>query len=254
MEEFTAQILSVLLISLRIAPAFAYAPPFTLLRVPVTIRVLLALSLATWLTLANPALTYQRPLELSLLPIMAMGELFIGITFMLSLQWMNAAILMIGRSVDIQTGFGMALLIDPSTRTQRPMIGTIFTYAAGAVFFSLGAPIDLLAIWNESLAQMPMGSPVMNFNITVILSFISIVFVMSTGLAGIVFLTLFLIDLTVAFLSRTLPQMNVLLIGFQVKTLAVLATLPIAIAYSATIYISMIRLSLETIPTIVWQG
>ncbi len=43
------------------------------------------------------------------------------------------------------------------------------------------------------------------------------VFLMAIGLAGIVLLVLFLLDLIVAFLSRTLPQMNVLLLGFQVR-------------------------------------
>lgn len=251
MDEFTYQIISILLLSLRIAPSFAYAPPFTLLRSPVLIRVLLALSLAAWLALTNPTTTYQSGFDLNELPIMAMGELLTGLVFMLALQWMNAAILMIGRAVDIQTGFGLALLIDPATRSQRPLIGTIFAYALGAVFFSLGAPLDLLALWNESITQVPIGSMINDFNITTLLSFIALVFGMATGLASVIFLTLFLIDLTVAFLSRTLPQMNVLLIGFQVKTLAVLITLPTAIAYSSTIYIRMVRLSLATIPELV---
>ena len=252
MEEFTAQIIAIFLISLRIAPTFAFAPPFTLLRIPAIIRVLLGLSLAAWLVLANPEQTYLRDITYDNLALIAFGEIIIGTTLMLTLQWMSAAILMIGRSIDIQTGFGLALLIDPTTRSQRPLIGTIFAYAAGAVFFSLEAPMDLLAIWAESIRQIPLGSPLIEPNIPLLLSFISTVFVIATGLAGIILLTLFLIDLTVAFLSRTLPQMNVLLIGFQVKTLAVLATLPLAIAYSTSAYIRLVRVSIETIPELAW--
>ncbi|WP_371395840.1 flagellar biosynthetic protein FliR [Fretibacter rubidus] len=252
MEEFTSQILAILLISLRISPTFAFAPPFTLLRVPTTIRVLLGVSLATWLVLSKPEATYLRDINLYNLPMLALGEIIIGTTLMLSLQWVSAAILMIGRAVDVQTGFGLALLIDPTTRSQRPLIGTIFAYAAGAVFFSLDAPTDLLIIWAESIERLPLGAGFIEPNISVFLAFISTAFALATGLAGIIFLTLFLIDLTVAFLSRTLPQMNVLLIGFQVKTLAVLATLPIAIGYSIATYIRLVRLSIETIPMMAW--
>jgi len=252
MEEFTAQIIAIFLISLRIAPTFAFAPPFTLLRIPTTIRVLLSISLATWLVLSNPEQTYQQNITYDNLPFMMLGEIIIGTTLMLTLQWMSAAVLMIGRSIDIQTGFGLALLIDPTTRSQRPLIGTIFAYAVGAVFFSLEAPLDLLAIWAESINQVPLGAPLIEANIPVLLAFISAVFLIATGLAGVILLTLFLIDLTVAFLSRTLPQMNVLLIGFQVKTLAVLATLPLAIAYSSATYIRLVRISVETIPELAW--
>ena len=252
MENFAGQIISILLISLRVSPTFAFAPPFTLLRIPITIRVLLGISLATWLVLSNPEHTYQQDLRTDNLAFLALGEIIIGTTLMLTLQWVSAAILMIGRSIDIQTGFGLALLIDPATRGQRPLIGTIFAYAAAAVFFSLEAPMDLLAIWMESVKLIPLGAPLIEPDIQVLLSFISTVFILATGLAGIIFLTLFLIDLTVAFLSRTLPQMNVLLIGFQVKTLAVLATLPLAIAYSTAIYIRLVRFSIETISELTW--
>lgn len=246
MPLLTEQIIAILLVSLRIAPTFAFAPPFTLLRVPVTVRLLLSLSIAAWLSLSYPDQTYnQEVMRIGLLGLVA-GELFLGIALALSLQLAFAAMLVAGRTLDIQTGFGLALLIDPTTRTQTPLIGTIFAYAAGAVFFGLSGPSDLLSLWAISIQEMPLGSVAISINLPALLTYLSSIFLLSIGLAGIVLLTLFLIDLTIAFLSRTLPQMNVLLLGFQVKTMAVLVTLPLTIAVSGTIFLRLIRMALQS--------
>jgi flagellar biosynthetic protein FliR len=78
------------------------------------------------------------------------------------------------------------------------------------------------------------------------IAYMSAVFVMAFGAAGLVMLVLFVIDLAIAFMSRTLPQMNVLLLGFQVKTLAVLAILPLGVALSAALFLRMLRYALQT--------
>ena len=45
MNSVTDAVLAVLLVTLRLGPSLAFAPPFTLLRVPVIVRVLLAIGL-----------------------------------------------------------------------------------------------------------------------------------------------------------------------------------------------------------------
>ena len=250
MEELTSQAVAILLISLRIAPTLAFAPPFTLLRVPASVRVMLSISLAAWLVAAHPQQTWQLDFWQGGLFITATAELFMGIALALSLQLAFAALLMTGRAIDIQAGYGLALLIDPTTRTQLPLAGTLFAYAAGAIFFLTTGPADLLALWSASVGQVPLGGGLLRGDLGTLISYISAVFVMAFGVGGLVLLVLFLIDLTIAFMSRTLPQMNVLILGFQVKTLAVLVTLPIAIAIASSLFLSMLRFAVETAPMI----
>ena len=247
MEQLTNQAVAALLVSLRIAPALAFAPPFTLLRVPAIIRVLLAITLAAWLVAAHPQQSWQSDFWSRGLFVTALAELLMGIALALTLQMAFAALLTAGRAIDIQAGFGLAMLIDPTTRAQMPLVGTLFAYAAAAIFFATEGPADLLAIWSASMAQIPLGAATLGGDaVTAIIAYMSAVFVMAFGAAGLVMLVLFVIDLAVAFMSRTLPQMNVLLLGFQVKTLAVLAILPIGIALSAALFLRMLRYALQT--------
>lgn len=246
MEVYTEQALAILAVSLRIMPTIAFTPPFTLLRVPVLIRVLFSLLLATWLVLTLPSATYDRLATADDIYPVVFGELILGIALALSLQVAFAALLMAGRAIDIQAGFGLALLIDPTSQTQTPLIGTVFAYAAGAVFFTMGGPLEMLAIWAASIEQMPLGAVALNLNLAALLAYISVAFFLALGLAGLSLLTLFLIDLTVAFMSRTLPQMNALLLGFQIKTIALLIVLPVSIAASGAVFLRLMRLAINS--------
>ena len=69
---------------------------------------------------------------------------------------------------------------------------------------------------------------------------------MAFGVAGLIMVVLFLLDLAIAFMSRTMPQMNVLILGFQVKALATLVMLPIAFSLATATLLRLMRFALET--------
>lgn len=246
MGPLVDQAIATLLVSLRIAPALGFMPPFTLLRIPATVRLLLAVGLAAWIVSARPGETWQTNFWSAGLILTAAAELFVGLVLALTLMLAFAALQTAGRTIDIQAGFGLATLIDPATRAQVPLAGTLFAYAAGAIFFLTDGPADLLALWSASLEQVPLGAAGPSGNVGALAGYMSAVFLLAFGVGGVIMLVLFLIDLAIAFMSRTLPQMNVLLLGFQVKTLAMLILLPIAIALSSALLIKILRFAIET--------
>ena len=244
------QAVATLLVALRIAPTLAFAQPFTLIRIPAMVRVMLAIALAGWLVAANPDATWRAPIWDRGLPVIAGGELLLGIALALALQLAFAALLVAGRTIDIQAGYGLAVLVDPSMRSQMPLVGTVLAYAAGAIFFATQGPARLLAIWAASIERAPLGAVVAP-DPQVLVGYVSAVFLLAFGLAGLVLLVLFLLDMAIALMSRTLPQMNVLLLGFQVKTLATLAMLPVALALSGALFATLIEFALDTMAQMV---
>lgn len=250
-EDLVAHVVAALVLSLRIAPALAFAPPFTMLRIPAPIRVALAVTLAGWLVWAHPEATIERLVagEMPIAP--AMMELLLGIALAVSLQLAFAAIQVAGRMLDIQVGFALAQIADPTLRTQMPLVGAFFAYAAAAVFFASDGPADLLAIWAQSLAAMPLGAFSGQVEMPALLAYISAVFVLGLGLAAAISLVLLLTDIAVALLSRTLPQMNVLVLGFQVKTLVLLMTLPLVLAASGALLLRIVRLAINAAPQLI---
>ena len=243
MEPYVSGLLATLLLTLRLAPAFAFAPPFTYVRAPATVRVLLSFGLAAWLAIPSQQNFAAITLNAGSFVTAAFIELFLGVALALSLQIAFAALLTVGRTIDFQVGFGLAVLADPTLRTQMPLIGTLFAYAAAAVFFATGGPADMLAIWRASLEQMPLGTFAGELDLPALAAYIGSAFALSLGIAGGVLLVLFLTDLAIAFLSRTLPQMNVLLFGFQVKSIVLLITLPLVFGFSGALFLRLVRLA-----------
>ena len=248
MGGMSESLTAALLVSLRLAACLAFAQPFTLLRVPVTVRVLLAVGLALWLVDARPALTTDRLAGHGLVTLF-LGELMVGLSIALALQLAFGAILWAGRVLDVQAGFGLAMLADPTTQEEQPLAGTILAYGAAAVFFTTGAQYDLLALWVASLEALPLGYGLLQPDMAALMRYIGSLFFVAMGLVGAAMLAIFLADVVIAFLSRTLPQMNVLLLGFQVKALVMLLTLPISIAVGGALFVRIVRLALAAPPT-----
>lgn len=237
---------TVLLLSLRIVPTIVFSPPFTLVRLPATVRLILCLSLSAWLAAGNPAHTTAIDIERQGILVIAAGELAIGLALALPLQLAFAALMTVGRAIDLQAGYAFAMLVDPTLKTQVPLIGMIFGYGAAAIFFAAGAPADLLGIWSLSLQQAALGAGLESSALSVLTGYFGSSLVLAFGCGGLVLLVLFLIDGTIALMSRTLPQMNVLFLGFQVKAIATLILMPLALAGSAALFLSMFRFAFDT--------
>ena len=247
-NALTGWMASCLLLSLRLAPVLALAPPFSLVRLPMLFRVLLAFGLSASIASFNPAAAVNVDFSLAGILVPAIRELLLGSIFVLAFQLTFGAIYMAGRTVDIQAGYGLALLIDPTSRSQTPLVGTIFAYAAGAIFFAMNGHHDLLRILAASLEAIPLGSAHFPSSPGPVIAFMSMVFVTALGVAAGAILSLFLVDIAIAVLARTAPQMNALVLGFQVKTIVLLVVLPLTFGFSAALLARLMTMTLEAIP------
>lgn len=249
-DDLSRWIASCLLLSLRIGPLFAFAPPFTLTRMPTLFRTLFTLGLSITLISSDQARLIPSTGLGFLIPTAAC-ELLLGLLFALALQLCFAALQMAGRLVDIQAGFGLASVIDPTSRNQAPLIGSLFAYATAALFFSLDGHLELLRLMNASLDVIPLGAWRLPASPERMSIYMSSMFILAMGVAGAAVLTLLLVDIVIALLARTVPQMNVLVLGFQVKTIVVLAVLPLCFGVGGAIMLRMIRVALDSLSSLV---
>ncbi|MEO1045886.1 MAG: flagellar biosynthetic protein FliR [Pseudomonadota bacterium] len=244
-DHFESWVMTVLLLGLRIGPLFIFAPPFTLLRIPVSVRLVLSLAISMWLTGLHPQNSYLAPFAEHGILATAAGELLLGASIALSFQVVFAALYTAGRTIDVQAGFGLATLIEPATRSRTPLIGTLFAYIAGIFFFTMNGPVEMLALWSASLNNIALGSAILTADPGLLMGHIATSFTIAFGLAAVVLLALFLTDMTVAAMAKTLPQMHVMLLGFQIKAMLLLIMLPISITSGATLFLRLIRLALD---------
>lgn len=247
-NDLSIWVASCLLLSLRITPVFLLAPPFTLIRAPRIIVALMGLGLSAILVSALPDVARVETVSIGSLVIGGMRELFMGMVPVVVLQLMFGALYLAGRTIDIQAGFGLALLIDPTTRGQTPLIGTLFAYVAGATFFAMNGHHDLLKFFVASLELVPLGAANRFAGIGQVTAYAFVITLIAIGVGGAAMLALFLTDIMIAMLSRTVPQMNALLLGIQVKAILVLVVMPISFGVSGALFAQLVANALRAMP------
>ncbi|MBC7545957.1 MAG: flagellar biosynthetic protein FliR, partial [Candidatus Sericytochromatia bacterium] len=140
--------------------------------------------------------------------------LIIGFAASLIFEGANLA----GELIGIQMGFGMAQVFNPAAERQVALIGQFYFLIASFVFFSLNGHHWLVAAFWRSFKHVPVGSlalsPVIIARIVELTSQIFLVaFILVIPIWGI----LALVDLVLAIISQSMPQLQVLFLGMPIK-------------------------------------
>lgn len=226
LEEYFALAAGTLIVASRLAPIFALSPLLNSFRVAGSIRLLVVLALA--LSLA-PVVSTQF-LETTSLAGVAPGcasEALAGACLAMGIHATFAAFSIAGKLIDVQSGLAMASVIDPVTKVSGGALSQIFTAAAVALFFFGDLHLDLLRATAASYEWLPIGSLSQTSSLAALASATSKMFVAGVGLAAPVMLALLIIDVAVALTSRSMPQLNVLVLGTPLKAMAAIGILSI---------------------------
>lgn len=216
---------NVLLLSARLAALFLMTPILYAVPLPGTVRVLLVIGLSAVMALpfsgqAVPAQDLGSLLEAFV------RELTVGATLGLGVLMAFAGFALAGRLIDVQVGFGMAQVFDPLTRTQVPVLTSIFSLAGVLLFFLLNGHHALLRGVAFSLERFPLGQPwPLAESAGPIVKQAAALFTLGFALAAPVVLCLLLVEFALGVVARNLPQINMFVLGIPIKILAGLLAL-----------------------------
>jgi flagellar biosynthesis protein FliR len=211
-----AWVMATLLVSVRVAAATAFTSVFGPTQIPAPARVILVVALSALLISAIASPLAVVPSSASLLWAL-LGEITIGLAFAFGFIAAYAATQIAGRVLDTQIGFGAAGILNPATQTISPLLANLFGMLAIAVFLALDGHLLLIKALSMSLQAMPPGSWLPTTHAPAILAHSSASFVFALTLAGPLMGLLLLSDIALAVLARSMPQLNVLVLGFAVK-------------------------------------
>ena len=240
-----ALIVTVMLISIRFSAVFLLTPLFAAAQIPVQYRVIFILSLSFMLFLGLGITPVQTPTSMAFLIAAALSELVIGGLLAFGVFAAFGAFLFGGRILDFQMGFGVANLIDPVTNTQSPLIGTFLNLMAVMAFFMLNGHHMVIRGLAYSLEQIPPGVPLDEINISALVAQFGVMFVFGVAVVGPAIIALLLLDVGMAIAARTMPQVNMFIVGMPLKIFIGLSILAISLNYMAPllekIYTSIFR-------------
>jgi flagellar biosynthetic protein FliR len=165
----------------------------------------------------------------SLLPIM-FSEALIGAAIGLMALMPLVSVELSGTLIGNQIGFGLAQVYNPGSDTDTDLFGQLLFWVAMAAFIGMGG---LEAMFSSVLAtyhRLPIGLfGTGSLPLSVLVGVVSSGFELALRVAAPVLCLVFLELVAMGFLSKTMPQMNILTYGFAVKIVTAIGLLAISL-------------------------
>jgi len=236
-----AQLTVFLLILGRIVGIFIQAPLLNSRSIPFLIKTTLAVWLAIifWFTVPiNPAL----PVTTGGLVTAFILEVLVGFLIGFLANVIFVAVQAAGEIMDLQMGLSVATALDPVFGSTISVIGKLTFSLSLVIFVSLNGHHLLFAALHQSFTTVPAGTTANIFNPAIQVQLMELgVNLWRTAiiLAAPAVLLIFLSDFCFGIVSRVAPQVNVFMMGFQVKPslglVAILISIPFIIKYISNI-------------------
>ncbi len=153
-----------------------------------------------------------------------------------------------GRFLDMRMGFAMVNIIDPFMGEDGALIGQFKNILALMVLLAINGHHQIIRALISSFQILPVTKPFLsNQLIEYILRIGSDIFLIGFRLALPIMATLFIVDFVFGFLARTVPQMNVFILGFPVKILVGFLMLFLSMPYLVDMFIEVIQIMYQNL-------
>ena len=221
-------------LAVRFAVLAATLPMLDLRRVPALWRIALAGMLAAALAPAVVSAVPPGAVSLAWQPLVteAVRSMVIGMMLGFTLNLVFVAVRFAGDVAGMQIGFSIVNAFDPMTNSQISVISQFYHLLAVLLFFATGAHQMLIsAMFQSCLALPPFSTGQLTGGAWHLLREFSGVFVAGLRIAAPIVIVLLLISAAMGVIVKTVPQLNVLVVGFPIKIGVGLVTLGASLVF-----------------------
>lgn len=227
-----------LLVFCRVSVILMFIPLFGDRNVPVQAQ--LAISLAVSLILVGmvPPATIPslKSAGLGWFIGVVLREVLVGVVIALVVVLLFAGVQMAGQIVGLQIGFGIVNVIDPQSDLQVPLLGQFNFLLALMLFLCVDGHHTLLQAIKTSYDLIPVGHAQFTGRIAERFSVLSSgIFSIALKLGAPVMIILLLTNVALGVIARTVPQMNIFIVGFPIQI--VIGLLALAFSFSLFSYV-----------------
>lgn len=170
------------------------------------------------------------------------GEVVIGLIIGFATQLVFTAVQLAGQVIGFQMGFAIVNVMDPATQSQVSITAQFQNIMALMIFLAINGHHWLIMAAAKSFVLIPVlgfqPSPAL-VEMMVILT--KNVFIMAIKLGAPIMATLLFLNVALGLVARTVPQMNVFIVGFPLQ----IATGLFMIGTTAPIFIFLFQRSLS---------
>lgn len=220
----------------RVSGLVASMPVLSGRAIPVRIKGLLAVALAFLLEPVAIRNGTVLPGNFASWIASLFSEFAIGVALGFSAFLVFAAVSFAGELAGVQVGFGLVDVINPLGLVEVPLLGTFQNTVAFLVFLASGAHEALIWSLGRSFELIPPGGGVFDgFFYDGYLRLFARFAQLGLTLAAPFLVGGLVLNLVMGFLSRMMPQMNLLSIGFPILVIGGLGLLVLSLPYLGSV-------------------
>jgi flagellar biosynthetic protein FliR len=228
------------LVFLRVSALMVAAPFYGSLNFPVRVKLSFALLISALITPVLPPVTPSTVLlaDAAQFALAAVKEVLVGLCLGFLMTLVFAAIQIAGQLLDMQSGFAMVTVFNPTVGAQFPIYGFFLFVLAMLYLLVMGGHHMILRLLAESFTAVPIGAlnPTPGAFAEVVY-FGSRLFVQGVMLSAPVLASVLLAYATLGLLGRVVPQIHLLSVGFPIT----IALSLFILAMSLSIYLQVVH-------------
>jgi flagellar biosynthetic protein FliR len=221
-----------LLVLFRASGLFITAPAFSHKSLPPTIKIAMAVILAVLLVPVVSEIQLPEIDSIWILGALAAKEMLVGFIIGLFFSLLFIGVRMSGNIIGYQIGLLIAQVLDPEVNSNVSLVGEFLYGIALLIFLAIDGHHAIISAFVDSykmvsLGQVSLSGPAGDL----LIRFTAYAFTIAVKLAAPVMITLFLTSVTLGIVARTVPQMNIFIVGIPLKVgvgfLVMAAALPV---------------------------
>jgi len=217
-------IVGFILLFFRFGALFMAVPIFSHKNIPMQIKTAMAFFFTVVFYPSMPEVTIA--ITVPSIALAVLSELLFGLAVGIILQLAYNTITFAGGQISFMMGFSMASAIDPQSGISMPIVSQFLSLMGLMVLFELDMHHWLLAFIDSSLSAIPLGGFIMSQNLFYyVIEAASNMFVVGFMIAFPITALSWLADIIFGMLMKTMPQFNLLVIGFPIKITVAFAVL-----------------------------
>lgn len=225
-----AWVLLFVLVLARISGLIMAFPLFTGTEVPMQVRGLLAVGMTLVLAPTQWGVPLPGLTSVVDLAILLAGEVLIGMVLGLGIVILFSGMQVAGQIVAQMSGMALAEVLAPGSDNQLPLFSSMLNMTAMAVFVIIGGHRALIDALLHTFTTLPIGQGGAGASMAqAALRLVSESFFMAVRAAAPAMIALLLATLVLGLIGRTLPQLNILVLGFGINSMVVLSTLAVSV-------------------------
>lgn len=236
-----------LLVFARVAGLILFAPFFASAAIPVRLRIglVVVLSLALFGLVAG---TFTPPADLGGFVVALMGEFTVGLIIGLGAALIFVGVRLAGLLIGQQIGISLADVFDPTFEGQSSILGRLFFMLTLVLFLLFGGHRVLVASLVESFGTFQPGSfNIASLPVSGLISLLSHAYLFALRFAAPVLLAAFLATVSLSFIARTIPQLNIISVGFPVQISTATLVLIVSLGSVALVFQTSLTGALESV-------